>query len=292
MKVFVAVATHSSFAGAARALQLTPPVVTRTVGALENHLGVQLLIRTTRQVRLTEAGAQYLRDSERILAALDDAEAAASDAHGEARGLVTVTAPALFGRLLVMPIILDFLEGHSRVDANTIFVDRVVDLVDEGVDIAIRIGHLPDSSLMASKVGTVRRMVCASPSYLEREGAPASPDELRNHRLLVCPASGNGPATQWRFGTEDAVRVAIHPRVHTTSNDSAVAAAVNGWGVTRVLLDVTGTAEHQGAERLWTFAPSTIVRRRGALPLRWTLAATIDVEGTQSASSVAEVYRP
>ena len=185
MRVFVAVAEAQGFAAAARRLALSPPAVTRAVSALEERIGARLLHRTTRLVRLTEAGQRFLADAKRILGEIDEAEASAAGAYAAPRGQIAVTAPVMFGRMHVAPIVLDFLERHPQVSVRLVLLDRIADLMEEGFDVAVRIAHLPDSSLTALKVGAVRRVVCASPEYLERHGTPQTPADLctvRRHR--------------------------------------------------------------------------------------------------------------
>lgn len=233
MTVFVAVAENDGFAAAGRALGLAAPVVTRSVAALETHLGVKLFVRTTRQVRLTEAGERYLEDCRRILGEVAEAEAAAAGHHAAPQGLLTLSAPQLFGRYFALPILLEFLDAHPALQARLLFLDRLVHLVEEGVDVAVRLGRLPDSALRATKVGAVRRVVCAAPSYLAQHGAPRAPEDLPRHRLIA--ASVDAGAREWRFGVDEATRQPIEPRLQTTTNDSAVAAAVAGWGVARLM---------------------------------------------------------
>jgi DNA-binding transcriptional LysR family regulator len=234
MRVFVAVADAGGFSPAARRLGMSPPAVTRAVAALEARIGTRLLHRTTRVVRLTEAGARFLADSRRILAEVEDAEAAAAGSHAELRGSLAVTASAMFGRMHVTPLALEFLRRHPRVALRTLFVDRVVHLVEEGIDVAVRIGRLPDSSLTAVRVGLVRRVVCAAPSYLAARGTPASPAELASHDVVAF--SGITPSRQWSFHTAaGAVIASISPRFTTNSPDVAIAAALAGYGVTSLL---------------------------------------------------------
>jgi DNA-binding transcriptional LysR family regulator len=164
IEVLIAVAEEGGFAPAAKRLGMSPPAVTRAVAALEEHLGVRLFRRTTRMVRLTEAGARFLADGRRILEELAEAETSAAGAHTALRGQVSVTAPSMFGRLYVAPIAIDFLARHRDVTLRTLLVDRVVDLLEEGLDVAVRIAHLPDSSLTAIQVGAMRHVVCAAPS--------------------------------------------------------------------------------------------------------------------------------
>ena len=197
MEVFAAVAEKGSFAQAARSLRLSPPAVTRAIAALEDRLGARLLQRTTRSVRLTEAGIRFLADAQRILHDIEEAEDTAAGAHAVPRGVLHVTAPVLFGRMYVAPVLRDFLDVHPTVTADTLFVDRIVNIAEEGLDVAIRIGALPNSSLTAIRVGSVRRVVFGAPSYFAGHGTPLHPGELAGHRLV---SSDNGaPVVEWRF---------------------------------------------------------------------------------------------
>jgi DNA-binding transcriptional LysR family regulator len=234
MRAFVAVADEQGFAAAARRLGMSPPAVTRAIVALEDRIGTRLLHRTTRTVRLTEAGTRFLADCKRILGELDEAEASAAGSHAEPRGRLAVTASVMFGRLYVAPVVLDFLALNPRVTARMLFVDRVVDLVDEGLDVAVRIAHLPDSSLTALRVGAVRRVVCASPDYLARRGTPRRLDELAQHDAIVfAPAEA---AEDWSFGAGSAGETVRPPaRLIVNSAEVAIAAAAAGHGITRVL---------------------------------------------------------
>jgi DNA-binding transcriptional LysR family regulator len=234
IKVFVAVAESGGFAVAARKLGISPPAVTRAIIDLESHLGVRLLTRTTRVVRVTDAGARYVEDCRRILAELDEADESASGLHSAPRGRLTLTAPVLFGARYVTPIVTQYLTRYPQASADCLFLDRVVNLMDEGVDVAVRIGELPDSSMQAIRVGQVRRVICAAPAYLERHGTPQCPQDLLQHTLIS--SSGVSPVPQWRLLEHGEPRVIrFEPRMTTTSNDSAVAAAVSGFGLTRLL---------------------------------------------------------
>lgn len=247
INVFVSVVDANGFAGAARKLNISPPAVTRAISELEAHLGVRLLTRTTRVVRVTEAGARYVEDCRRILAELAEADESVSGLHASPRGRLTLTAPALFGALFVTPIVTEYLQRYPEVTASCWFLDRVVNMVDEGVDIGVRIGELPDSSLQAIRVGRVRRVICAAPSYLKRHGAPQTPDDLTAHTIVS--ASGVTPTPEWRLVKNGAPKlVKLQPRMTTTTNDSAVAAAVAGFGLTRLMS--YQVAEHVQAGRL------------------------------------------
>lgn len=234
MRVFATVASGGSFAAGARALGMSPPAVTRAIAGLEKRLGTRLLHRTTRVVRLTDAGEHFLADCRRLLAEVDDAEAAAAGVHGELRGGLAVTAPTMFGRLHVAPLTLDFLARHPGVEVRTLFVDRVVNLVPEGIDVAVRIGRLPDSSLSAVRVGSVRRIVCAAPSYLAARGTPATPGELSAHDIVSL--SRLTPAGEWTFPDPGGrVTVPVSPRFTTNLPAVAVDAVRAGHGLATLL---------------------------------------------------------
>ncbi len=234
MSVFVAVAEAESFAAAGRRLGMSPPAVTRAVSALEKRLGVRLLTRSTRLVRITEAGERYLEDCRRIITDADEADESVAGLNAAPRGHLSVTAPVLFGRLYVMPGIVEYLRRYPDVTARALFLDRVVNLVDEGLEVAVRIGDLPDSSLKAVRVGQVRRIVCAAPRYLAARGTPNHPEQLTQHTIIS--ASGVTPSAEWRF--QDAGRslqVRLQPRLVVTTNDGAIAATAAGLGITRLL---------------------------------------------------------
>jgi DNA-binding transcriptional LysR family regulator len=234
MKAFVTVAELRGFAAAARRLRRSPPVVTRLVAALEDQLSIRLLHRTTRAVGLTDAGARYLERARRILADLDEAERAARAERTEPTGRLAITAPEVFGRREVVPLVSELLIRHERVTCELVLADRIVDLVDEGVDVAIRIGALADSSLRARAVGATRRVVIGSPAYLARRRRPRAPADLADHALIHLQALT--PQPEWRFhrrGRE--LRVPIAPRLVTNSVDAAIGHAERGIGLAMVL---------------------------------------------------------
>lgn len=234
MQIYVAVAECEGFAAAARRLGISPPVVTRAVADLEARLGVRLLNRTTRYVRATDAGQRYLDDARRVIAAADEADEAAIGVNSEPRGHLTVTAPVLFGRIYVMPAIVDYLQRYPAAEVSALFVDRVVNLLEEGVDVALRIGELGDTSFKALRVGRVRRVLCASPDYLARQGLPENPDALTGHSIIV--ATSLGANVEWRFMQDKTPWVVrIKPRLSVSSNDSAIEAAVRGLGIARLM---------------------------------------------------------
>lgn len=234
MTVYVAVAEEESFAGAARRLGMSPPAVTRAIATLEDRLGVKLLNRTTRHVRATEAGERYLDDARRVIAAADEADEAAVGINAEPRGHMTITAPVLFGRMYVMPGIVEYLRQHPETTVSALFLDRVVNMLEEGVDVGIRIGELADSSYRALRVGQVRRVLCASPAYLKKNGIPQTPQELKQHTVIV--ASSLSQNVEWRFMDQgEPVAVRIKPRLTVSSNDGAIEAATMGLGITRLM---------------------------------------------------------
>ena len=233
MRVFVRVAESGGFAGAARALHMSPPAVTRAVAALEAAIGTRLLTRTTRTVRLTEAGARYLEDCRRILAEIEEAEAAAAGAAATPSGTLTVTAPVQFGRLYVLPLIADYLDRYPATAARALFLDRVVNLVEDGAEVALRIGDLPDSGLSAIRVGGVRSVVCAAPAYLERHGHPQAPGDLTDHAIIG--RSDHAASAEWRFGPGRKTAVPVRPRLTCNTVDGALAAALDGRGIVRLL---------------------------------------------------------
>lgn len=234
MTVFVAVAETESFAAASRRLGLSPPAVTRAIAALEERLGVKLFRRTTRFVRATEAGLRYLEDSRRVIAAADDADLAAAGVNAAPRGQLAVTAPVLFGRMFVLPAIVEYLRRYPAMEVSALFVDRVVNLLEEGMDVGIRIGDLPDSSMKATRVGAVRRVLCATPEYLKKQGIPDKPAALSAHTIIA--ASGVSPTNDWKFRQgAKSLTVPLIPRLTVNSNDAAIEATLRGFGIARLL---------------------------------------------------------
>jgi DNA-binding transcriptional LysR family regulator len=234
-RVFVTVATHLSFTRAARALGRSPQAITRAVAALEGRVGTRLLNRTTRAVSLSSDGERYLVRSRRALLELDALEAK-PDATAALSGTIAVTAPVLFGQLHVMPVVDEALRANPQLDARVSLLDRVVSLAEEGFDLGVRIGGLPDSSLRAVRVGSVRAVVCASPAYLRRRGVPRSPGDLPAHDCIAF--AGTTPnADRWTFpraGGRDR-SVAVRARLVVNVGQAAIDAALAGLGLVRVL---------------------------------------------------------
>jgi DNA-binding transcriptional LysR family regulator len=234
MRVFVTVEEQGGFAAASRKLDISPAAVTRAIVALEEQLGVKLIQRTTRNTRLTDAGHQYYEDSKAILASIAAANEAVSGTNAEPHGTLTVTASVLFGRMYVMPSIVNYMQKYAKVKVIAHFVDHVTNLVEEGIDVAIRIGELPDSSLRAIKVGQVRRVLCASPAYLKKHGVPQQPSDLLKHAIIS--ANAQSPRVDWRFGAAaSAEKLPLEARLMVSSIDAALAAAIGGLGITRLL---------------------------------------------------------
>lgn len=235
MKTFVRVAETGGFAEAARRLHMSPPAVTRFVAALEDAIGTRLLTRTTRSVKLTEAGSQYLEDCRRILADVDEAEAAAAGSYVTPTGTLRVTASVLFGQIYVLPLLTEFLDRHPAVTGDVVFLDRVVNIVDEGIDVAIRIGHLPDSSSSAIRIGSVRRVICGAPGYFKKYGEPQTPADLAGHTVIAATGAQWGTQSNLTWLFADKSNVEIKPRLFINTIDGAIQAASQGWGLTLVL---------------------------------------------------------
>jgi DNA-binding transcriptional LysR family regulator len=231
LRTFVAVADTGGFAKAAARLGSSPPAVTRLIAALEARLGVQLVNRTTRRVHLTDAGLRFAEGARTALDALDAVENEATGQSSVPSGRLTLTASVTMGRSLLPPIVDAFLRVQPRVSAKVLLLDRVVNLVEEGVDVALRVGELPDSSLISTRIGAVRRILVASPSYLAKRGAPRAPDDLKLHSIVAF--TGLMPDREWRYADGKRMRrVALQPRFEINDAVSAIASAEQGEGVT------------------------------------------------------------
>jgi DNA-binding transcriptional LysR family regulator len=237
IRAFLAAIDEGSLSGAARRLNRSPAAISRTIDFLEAEVGVELLHRTTRVLRLSDAGERYAIACRQILADLEEATLAAAGARSAPRGLLTITAPVMFGTRILRPIIDEFLAAQETVQVRYLLLDRIVGLTDEGVDVALRIAHLPDSALVATKVGEIRRVVAASPRYLATRPPIREPSDLTAHTCIT-----HGEATQsvtWNFppdpGTTGHRHVRIHARLHVNLIESAVLSAAEGSGIVRVL---------------------------------------------------------
>lgn len=237
MKVFVTALDEGSLAAAGRRLRHSPAAVTRAIAALEAHVGTRLLHRTTRAIKLTEAGERYSETCRRVLAELDEATAQAAGERSAPRGLLTLTAPLAAGARLFRPVVDDFLQTQPAVQARLLLLDRTVNLVDEGIDVALRIAHLPDSSLIAVRVGEVRRVVCASPAYLKTKSRISSPADLAQHDIIALGDTAQN--STWIFpagpGSKRLRKVKLNPRLFINTVEGAIGSAIEGHGVTRAL---------------------------------------------------------
>jgi DNA-binding transcriptional LysR family regulator len=245
MEVFSAVAEAGSLAGAAKRLRLSPAAVTRAITALEDHLGVLLFNRTTRSLSLTEAGTRFLDSTRRLLGELEEAERTAVGATATPSGHLTLTASVALGRAHIAALVLDFLQAQPRVTASLLLLDRVVNLVEEGIDVAVRIAHLPDSTLVARRIGEVRRVLVASPAYLAERGAPEKPDDLKGHDVIAF--TGLLPGREWRFVDDGHdVSVVLAPRLEVNDAAAAIASAERGNGITIALSYMVAGAMAEG----------------------------------------------
>ncbi len=245
MSVFVAVVDAGSLSAAARKLDMPLASVSRKVAELEAHLKSRLLHRTTRQLSLTDVGASYLAACRRILEEIGEAERAATGEYAVPKGELVVTAPIVFGRLHIVPVVAEFLAQYPEISINLMLTDRVVHLMEEQCDVAVRIGDLPDSSLKAVQVGTVRRVVCASPEYLQTHGLPATPQALTNHGCITFEVLASVGA--WVFGAGKAQQsVPVRSRLSVNTAEAAITAATLGVGVIRVLSYQVADAVQKG----------------------------------------------
>ena len=232
MEVFVRIVESGSLAGAADSLGVSAPSVVRTLARLERSLRVRLLNRTTRRSSLTDEGREYYERCRRVLAEAEAADAALRSRRAEPRGRLRLTAPVTYGRMRVAPVVTAFLAKHPGVEVELLLLDRVVDLVEEGVDAAIRIAQLPESSLVAVQVGETRRVVCAAPAYVRRTGTPKAPGDLAGHRCIVF--TGLAANNEWIFVGKPA-QVSVRPTLRTNQFDVAIAAVLEGLGCGQVL---------------------------------------------------------
>lgn len=234
MEIFIEVSKYNSFVEASEQLNISPPTVSRAIAWLESSLKIKLFHRTTRHVRLTESGADYLLNAKKILDSIDEAEASAAGINAIPKGTLTVTAPILFGEMYITPIINEYLQRYEEVTVKAIFTDRVTSLIEEELDVAVRIGHLNDSGLYATHVGNVRRVVCASPHYFEKFGRPELPADLKQHRIIF--ATTYETTGSWQFvnnGKTESVK--LNPRFLCNHNSAARKAAIDGFGITRMM---------------------------------------------------------
>jgi DNA-binding transcriptional LysR family regulator len=246
MRLFAAVADAGSLSAAGRKLGMPLTTVSRKLAALEEELGARLVTRSTRRLTLTEPGRQYLDACRRIIEELDTAEAQLSGTRGEPQGELAITAPVVFGRLLVLPVVSDFLRRYPRIDARMLLLDRPIDLIEEGLDVAVRIGALADSTLIGTRVGSVRQIVCASPRYLTDHGEPKLRHELGRHDCITF--SARDARDRWTFSDgKRQERVRVRSRLTVNTAEAAIDAAITGVGITRVLSYQAAAALAEGS---------------------------------------------
>lgn len=291
MTVFRAVVETGSLSGAGRKLGMPLATVSRKVSELEAHLNARLLHRSTRKLALTDAGETYLAACKRILDDVNEAERSAAGEYSAPRGGLVITAPIVFGRLHVLPVTTEFLKAYPDVDVRLVLGDRVLSLLDEHVDMALRIGELPDSSLVASRLGTTRQVVSGSPDYLDKRGRPQQLAELSQHDIVTFDGLMAQDAWKFRVGSGE-VTVPVHSRLTVNTADAAVAAAIAGTGLTRTLCyQVTGHVRSKSLERvLPQFEPapwpvSLVHVRQGRLPLK--VRAFLDYAGPRLKARLA-----
>ncbi|RAZ73697.1 LysR family transcriptional regulator [Mesorhizobium atlanticum] len=274
MSLFVATVEAGSLSAAARRVGVPLATVSRKLSDLEKHLKTRLLNRSTRRLTLTDAGQSYLIACRRILDEVNEAERTAAGEYSSPTGELVITAPVVFGRLHVLPVITDFLALYPQVDVRLTLSDRITQLVEEHIDLALRIGELPDSAMVAIRVGSIRRIVCASPAYLAMHGTPTRPPELAGHNCVTFEGLA-APAT-WSFGAGKAeTTVPVRSRLQVNTAEAAIDAAIAGLGLTRVLSYQADAAARAGALRvvLEPFEPppwpvSLVHAGRGRLPVK------------------------
>ena len=246
MSVLLAVVDAGSLSAASRQLGTPLTTVSRKVSDLEAHLKTRLLTRSSRQIALTDAGRSYIAACRRILEEVGEAERAAAGEYSAPKGDLVITAPIVFGRLHVLPVVTEFLKTYPDIDVRMVLADRMVNLLEDHIDVALRIGDLPDSSLVATKVGSIRRVVCANPAYLAARGTPMSPRDIGEHDCITFEGLMSPQAWNFRMGKVD-VAVSIHSRLVVNTAEAAIDAALAGLGVTRVLSYQIAEARRAGA---------------------------------------------
>lgn len=292
MSTLLAAVEGGSLSAASRKLGMPLATVSRKVSELEAHLRTRLINRTSRRLMLTDAGRSYVAACKRILEDIGEAERAAAGEYMAPRGDLTVTAPIVFGRLHVLPVVIEFLKTYPDIDVRVALADRVVNLREDDIDLAIRIGDLPDSSLVATRVGAIRRVVCGSPAYFAHRGTPKSPGELSTHDCITFDGLMSPDA--WKFAVgKSIVSVAIHSRLTVNTAEAAIDAAIAEVGITRVLSYQVASALRAGtlALALREFEPkpwpvSLVYAGQGLLPLK--LRAFLDFAAPRLKARLAQ----
>ena len=259
IRVLLAAVEGGSLSAASRALRMPLPTVSRKVSELEAHLGTQMVVRTSRRLQLTDAGQAFVQAGRRILADLVEAERAASGEYQAPRGELLISAPILFGKLHILPVVVAFLRAFPDVDVRLVLADTVIDLTDNHIDVAARIGRLPDSGLVAVRVGEVGWVTCASPDYLARRGLPATPEDLAGHDCLAL--EGLQTSRLWAFGAGKVqASFTIRPRLGVNTADALIDAAAAGLGIARMM-------SYQAAPALREGRLATLLRDQAPEPL-------------------------
>ncbi|WP_322880430.1 LysR family transcriptional regulator [Pandoraea sputorum] len=291
MSILIAVVDAGSLSAAARGLGMPLATVSRKVGELEAHLKTRLLHRTTRQLSLTEAGSAYVAACRRILEEIGEAERTATGEYATPKGELVLTAPVVFARLHVLPVVAEFLAQYPEIDVSLLLTDRVVHLMDEQADVALRIGHLPDSSMVASRIGTVRRVVCASPNFLATHGEPKKPQDLAGQACITFEVLASRRA--WEFGEgRTGQSVPIRSRLAVNTAEAAISAAVLGVGFVRVLSYQVAQAVRDDALRVvlddYEAAPLPVnLVHKGQTPLPLKLRAFLDFAAPRLRARIA-----
>jgi DNA-binding transcriptional LysR family regulator len=292
MSTLLAAVEGGSLSAASRKLGMPLATVSRKVSELEAHLRTRLINRTSRRLMLTDAGRSYVAACKRILEDIGEAERAAAGEYMAPRGDLTVTAPIVFGRLHVLPVAIEFLKAYPDIDIRVALADRVVNLQEDDIDLAIRIGDLPDSSLVATRVGSIRHVVCGSPAYFAQRGTPKSPGQLSTHDCITF--DGLMSPDTWKFAVgKSTLSVAIHSRLIVNTAEAAIDAAIAGVGITRVLSYQVASALRAGtlALALREFEPkpwpvSLVYSGQGLLPLK--LRAFLDFAAPRLKARLAQ----
>jgi DNA-binding transcriptional LysR family regulator len=292
MSTLLAAVEGGSLSAASRKLGMPLATVSRKVSELEAHLRTRLINRTSHRLTLTDAGRSYVAACKRILEDIGEAERAAAGEYMAPRGDLTVAAPIVFGRLHVLPVAIEFLKAYPDIDIRVALADRVVNLQEDDIDLAIRIGELPDSSLVATRVGSIRRVVCGSPAYFAQRDTPKNPGELSTHDCITFDALMSPDA--WKFAVgKSTVSVAIHSRLIVNTAEAAIDAAIAGIGITRVLSYQVASALRAGtlALALREFEPtpwpvSLVYTGQGLLPLK--LRAFLDFAAPRLKARLAQ----
>ncbi|WP_010188510.1 LysR family transcriptional regulator [Sphingomonas sp. PAMC 26605] len=291
IRTLIAAVDGGSLSAASRTLGMPLPTVSRKVSELEAHLGTQMVVRTSRKLMLTDSGTAFIQASRRILNDLDEAERAASGEYQAPRGELLITAPIMFGKLHILPVVLDFLRAYPDVNVRLVLADTVVDLVDNHVDVAARLGRLPDSGLVAIRLGEVRWITCASPDYLARRGTPATPADLADHDCLAF--EGLQTSRSWSFASARGNEtIGIRPRLGVNTADALIEAAGDGLGIARMTSYQAAAALREGRlmRLLDEYEPETIpvhLIHTGPPLLPLKLRAFLDFAGPRVRAALA-----